>query len=163
MENPITATNSSQQNGHRPPINKRNRNLAAPSIHDSQIDITQPGEVNYRDRGYFGAPCKGYNATIRPRNTQSSTKYQTKKCRNQRITHKRAPGEQTIRRNQKYIQLRPRQKVTTTLRNTHEKHLHLLLLQPPTTKHHQTKKHNLANANKKTSKIDQKKDKKRRN
>ena len=34
------------------------------SIHDSQFDLTKPGEVNYRDRGYFGAPCKGYNATI---------------------------------------------------------------------------------------------------
>ncbi|GAB6055647.1 hypothetical protein JCM15415_09630 [Methanobacterium movens] len=28
-------------------------------IHDSQIDLIQPGEVVYRDLGYFGAPCKG--------------------------------------------------------------------------------------------------------
>jgi len=30
------------------------------SIHDSQIDLTKPGEVAYRDRGYFGASCKGH-------------------------------------------------------------------------------------------------------
>jgi IS5 family transposase len=34
------------------------------SVHDSQVDLTKPGEVAYRDRGYFGAPCKGYNATM---------------------------------------------------------------------------------------------------
>ena len=34
------------------------------SMYDSQIDLTKPGEVNYRDQGYFGAPCKGYNAIM---------------------------------------------------------------------------------------------------
>ena len=34
------------------------------SVHDSQIDLSQQGEVVYRDRGYFGASCKGYNATM---------------------------------------------------------------------------------------------------
>src|SRR5665648_85465 len=34
------------------------------NVHDSQIDLSEPGEVVYRDRGYFGAPCKGYNATM---------------------------------------------------------------------------------------------------
>lgn len=29
------------------------------NVHDSQIDLSEPGEVVYRDRGYFGAPCKG--------------------------------------------------------------------------------------------------------
>lgn len=33
-------------------------------IHDSQIDLSEPGEVVYRDRGYFGAPYRGYNATM---------------------------------------------------------------------------------------------------
>jgi len=33
-------------------------------VHDSQVDLSQPGEVAYRDRGYFGAPYKGYNATM---------------------------------------------------------------------------------------------------
>jgi IS5 family transposase len=35
------------------------------SVHDSQIDLTKPREVLYRDRAYFGAPCKGYNATMK--------------------------------------------------------------------------------------------------
>ena len=30
------------------------------SVHDSQIDLTKKGEVAYRDKGYFGAPSKGY-------------------------------------------------------------------------------------------------------
>jgi IS5 family transposase len=34
------------------------------SMHDSQIDLIKPGEVGYKDTGYFGAPCKGYNATM---------------------------------------------------------------------------------------------------
>jgi len=34
------------------------------NVHDSQIDLSEPGEVVYRDRGYFGAPCKCYNATM---------------------------------------------------------------------------------------------------
>ena len=34
------------------------------NVHDSQIDFSEPGEVVYRDRGYFRAPCKGYNATM---------------------------------------------------------------------------------------------------
>ncbi len=38
-------------------------------IHDSQIDLSEPGEVVYRDRGYFGAPCKGYNATMKRAST----------------------------------------------------------------------------------------------
>ena len=42
-------------------------------------------------------------------------------------------------------------------------HLHLLLLQPPTTKHSQTKKHNLANANIKKIKPPKKNGKNRKN
>jgi hypothetical protein len=57
----------------------------------------------------------------------------------------------TIRRNQKHIPLRPCQSHHNTT-NTQKKHLHLLMLQPPTTKHPQTKKHNIANANKKNRK-----------
>jgi len=34
------------------------------NVHYSQIDLSEPGEVVYRDRGYFGAPCKGHNATM---------------------------------------------------------------------------------------------------
>jgi IS5 family transposase len=34
------------------------------SLHDSQVDLIDPGEVGYRDRGYFRVKCKGYNATM---------------------------------------------------------------------------------------------------
>jgi IS5 family transposase len=62
------------------------------SIHDSQIDFTKPGEVAYRDRGYFGAPCKGHDATMN-RATRSHPPNIKEKMRNKRITRKRAPGE----------------------------------------------------------------------
>jgi IS5 family transposase len=35
------------------------------SVRDSQIDLSENGEVVYRDRGYQGAGCKGYNATMK--------------------------------------------------------------------------------------------------
>ena len=40
------------------------------SVHDSQVDLSETGEVVYRDRGYQGAECKGYNVTMKrgPRN-----------------------------------------------------------------------------------------------
>ena len=34
------------------------------SVHDSQIDLSEEGEVVYRDRGYFGAGPKGFDATM---------------------------------------------------------------------------------------------------
>ena len=90
------------------------------SMHDSQIDLTKPGEVNYRDRGYFGAPCKGYNATM-DRGIRSHPLNIRQKMRNQRITHKRAPGERpyAVIKN---IFHSGHVKVTTTLR-THTKNI----------------------------------------
>ena len=34
------------------------------SVHDSQVDLSERGEVVYRDRGYFGVAAKGYGATM---------------------------------------------------------------------------------------------------
>ncbi|WML68021.1 MAG: hypothetical protein METHP_01591 [Methanoregula sp. SKADARSKE-2] len=34
------------------------------STHDSQIDLSNEGEVIYRDRGYFGTKTKGFNTTM---------------------------------------------------------------------------------------------------
>jgi len=34
------------------------------SVHDSQIDLSENGEVVYRDQGYFGAEPKGFDATM---------------------------------------------------------------------------------------------------
>jgi IS5 family transposase len=62
------------------------------NVHDSQIDLIQPGEVVYRDRGYFGAACKGYNA-IMDRNVRGHKITINQKMRNERITRKRTPWE----------------------------------------------------------------------
>jgi transposase, IS5 family len=62
------------------------------SLHDSQIDLSEPGEVVYRDRGYFGAPCQGHNATMK-RATRGHPLDIKDKMRNQRISKKRSPGE----------------------------------------------------------------------
>jgi len=62
------------------------------SVHDSQVDLSETGEVVYRDRGYQGAKCKGYNATMKrgARNHPIGIRY---KLRNERITRKRSKGE----------------------------------------------------------------------
>ncbi len=62
------------------------------SLHDSHIDLSKPGEVVYRDRGYFGAETLGYSATMKKgaRNHPIDIR---DKLRNKRISRKRAPGE----------------------------------------------------------------------
>jgi IS5 family transposase len=89
-------------------------------IHDSQIDLSEPGEVVYRDRGYFGAPCRGYNATM-DRNVRGHPITEKQKNRNKRISRKRAPGERpyAVIKN---IFKSGHQIVTTTLR-THTKNI----------------------------------------
>lgn len=61
-------------------------------VHDSQIDLSESGEVVYRDRGYFGAACKGYNATMK-RAVRGHPLGIRDKCRNKRIVRKRSAGE----------------------------------------------------------------------
>ena len=34
------------------------------NVHDSRIDLSIPGIVCYRDRGYFGSECKGIIGTM---------------------------------------------------------------------------------------------------
>ena len=34
------------------------------SVHDSQVDLSEEGEVEYRDKGYFGVAAKGFAATM---------------------------------------------------------------------------------------------------
>jgi len=34
------------------------------NVYDCQIDFSQWGEVVYRNRGYQGATCKGFSATM---------------------------------------------------------------------------------------------------
>ena len=62
------------------------------SLHDSQIDLSRCGEVVYRDKGYFGAPAKGYDATMK-KATRGHPLSIGDKLRNKRISRKRSPGE----------------------------------------------------------------------
>jgi IS5 family transposase len=62
------------------------------SVHDSQVDLSETGEVVYRDRGYQGAKCKGYNATMK-RGARNHPIGIRDKLRNERITRKRSKGE----------------------------------------------------------------------
>jgi len=62
------------------------------SVHDSQVDLSEPGEVNYRDRGYSGASCKGYDAAMK-KAARGHPLGIRDKLRNKRISKKRAPGE----------------------------------------------------------------------
>ena len=34
------------------------------NVHDSQIDLSLPGIICYRDKGYFGSECKGINGIM---------------------------------------------------------------------------------------------------
>ena len=43
----------------------RNLETTTASVHDSQVDLSQEGEVVYRDKGYFGATAKGHDATMK--------------------------------------------------------------------------------------------------
>jgi len=62
------------------------------SLHDSQVDLSLEGEVVLRDRGYFGAPAKGEDFTMR-RATAERPLDKTNKLRNSLIAKLRSPGE----------------------------------------------------------------------
>ena len=62
------------------------------SVHDSQVDLSRPGEVVYRDKGYFGVRPRGYDATMR-REVRGRPLGIRDRLRNRRINRKRAPGE----------------------------------------------------------------------
>jgi len=62
------------------------------SVHDNQIDLSQPGEVVYRDKGYFGTKPKGYDATMK-RGVRAHPMTTSDRERNKRIMRKRARVE----------------------------------------------------------------------
>jgi hypothetical protein len=41
-----------------------NYSITTASMHDSQIDLSIPGVVNYKDKGYFGVSGRGIDATM---------------------------------------------------------------------------------------------------
>lgn len=62
------------------------------SVHDSQVDLAQEGEVRYGDKGYHGAKTKGYDASMR-RATRGHPLCVSDILRNKRISKKRSPVE----------------------------------------------------------------------
>jgi len=62
------------------------------SVHDTQVDLSKPGEIVYKDKGYFGAVSKGFSATMR-RSVRGHPIGIWDILRNKRISRKRAPGE----------------------------------------------------------------------
>ena len=62
------------------------------SVHDSQVDLSEPGEVSYRDRGYSGAKSRGYDAAMK-KGARGHPIGIHDKLRNKRISRKRAPVE----------------------------------------------------------------------
>jgi len=62
------------------------------SVHDSRVDLSEPGEVVYRDKGYQGVEPRGFNASMR-RGARDHPLCIWDRLRNRRINRKRAPGE----------------------------------------------------------------------
>ncbi len=62
------------------------------SVHDSRVDLSLPGEVVYRDKGYQGVEPRGWDATMR-RGARGHPLGIRDLLRNRRINRKRCPGE----------------------------------------------------------------------
>lgn len=62
------------------------------SVHDSQVDLSQPGEVAYRDKGYFGVTPRGFDATME-RGVRGHPMTSADQERNKRFMRKRAQCE----------------------------------------------------------------------
>ena len=69
-----------------------NYSTTTASVHDSQIDLSIPGVVNYRDKGYFGAEGRGIDATM-DKSLRGHRLPMESIRRNMRITRKRSRGE----------------------------------------------------------------------
>ena len=62
------------------------------SLHDSQVDLSEAGEVVLRDRGYFGVKANGIDFTMKRRTTEKPLGDLDKE-RNRLISILRSPGE----------------------------------------------------------------------
>jgi IS5 family transposase len=65
------------------------------SVHDSRVDLSEPGEVVYRDKGYFGVAPRGFDAAMR-RGVRGHPLGDADRLRNRRIGLKRRPIERTF-------------------------------------------------------------------
>ena len=62
------------------------------NVHDSRIDLSIPGIVCYRDKGYLGSDCKGINGTM-DRSVRVNMLPMKSKGRNLRISRIRSMVE----------------------------------------------------------------------
>jgi len=69
--------------------------VTSASVHDSRVDLSEPGEVVIRDKGYFGVAPRGFDATMR-RGVRGHPLGEVDKARNRRIGSKRRPVERTF-------------------------------------------------------------------
>lgn len=81
----------------------RDLEVSTASVHCSRAELSQPGEVVYRDKGYFGVKPRGYHATMR-RATRGRPLGIWDRLRNRRINGKRAPGGKTLRSHKTSVQ-----------------------------------------------------------
>jgi len=65
------------------------------SVHDSRVDLSLPGEVVYRDKGYFGVAPRGWDATMR-RGVRGHLLGELDRRRNIRIGLRRRPVERVF-------------------------------------------------------------------
>jgi len=65
------------------------------SAHDSRVDLSLPGEVVYRDKGYFGAAPRGWDATM-ARGVRGHPIGLRDRLRNRRIGSRRRPVERVF-------------------------------------------------------------------
>jgi IS5 family transposase len=65
------------------------------SVHDSRVDLSLPGEVVYRDKGYFGVEPRGWDATMR-RGVRAHPLGESDRLRNKRIGVRRRPVERVF-------------------------------------------------------------------
>jgi IS5 family transposase len=59
------------------------------------VDLSEPGEAVYRDKGYFGVEPRGFDATMR-RGVRGHPLCEADKARNRRIGLKRRPVERVF-------------------------------------------------------------------
>ena len=74
----------------------RDLETAPANVHDSRVDLSEEGEVVYRDKGYFRVEPRDWDATMK-RAVRDHPLCIRDRLRNRRINTKQAPGEKTFR------------------------------------------------------------------
>jgi transposase, IS5 family len=70
----------------------RELEMTPANVHDSRVDLSELGEVVYRDKGYQGVVPRGWDATMK-RASRGHPLGIRDKLRNRRISRRRCPGE----------------------------------------------------------------------